>query len=207
MSESRSNANRVSVAEYLRAEEHRTVRHEYLRGEVYAMSGGAAAHSQLAANLIMYLGLAARGNRCRVYTSDFKIQPNDEAVYYPDVAVVCEPPDRSAVVTAAPCLVIEVTSRGTARIDRGEKLEQYRKSATLQAYLIVDQFQRRVTRHWRGRMGEWQSEELMGAGTIPVPCPRTELTLDQIYEQVEMPPLPVGEREVEVEPDEYGVEQ
>jgi Uma2 family endonuclease len=74
------------------------------------MSGGTAPHSQIAANIIMYLGIAARGGRCRVYTSDFKIQPSDEAVYYPDVSVVCEPPARSAVVTS------------------------------LRAYLIVDQF-------------------------------------------------------------------
>jgi Uma2 family endonuclease len=207
MSESRSNASRVSVAEYLRAEERRTIRHEYLRGEVYARSGGTAAHSQIAANIIAYLGLAARGNPCRVYTSDFKIQPNDEAIYYPDVAVVCEPPDWSAVVTAAPCLVVEVTSRGTARIDRGEKLDQYRKSATLQAYLIVDQFQKRVTHHWRGAAGEWRSEEFTDTGTIRVPCPRTELTLDQIYEEVEMPPLRVDERELEGEADEYVMEQ
>jgi Uma2 family endonuclease len=206
MGESRSKENRVTIAEYLRAEERRTIRHEYLRGEVYAMSGGTAAHSQIAANIIMYLGLAARGNRCRVYTSDFKIQPSDEAVYYPDVAVVCEPPDRSAIVTEAPCLVVEVTSRGTARIDRGEKLEQYRKSATLQTYLIVDQFRKRVTRHWRDAAGEWRTEEFTDAGTIPVPCPQIELTLDQIYEKVEMPPLRIGEPEVEPEADEYAIE-
>jgi Uma2 family endonuclease len=207
MRESRSKANRVTIAEYLRAEELRTTRHEYLRGEVYAMTGGTASHSQIAANVIIYLGLAARGSRCRVYSSDFKIQPSDEAVYYPDVAVVCEPPGRSAVVTKSPCLIVEVTSRSTARIDRGEKLEQYRRNATLQTYLIVDQFQKRVTHHWRDAAGEWLSEEFTDAGAIPLVCPQTELTLDQIYEAVEMPPLRIGEPELEPEADEYVMEQ
>jgi Uma2 family endonuclease len=206
MGKSRSKESRVSIAEYLRAEEHRTIRYEYLRGEVYAMSGGTSAHSQIAANVIMYLGLAVRGSRCRVFTSDFKVQPSDEAVYYPDVTVACEPPDRSAVVTEAPCFVVEVTSRSTARIDRGEKLEQYRKSVTLQTYLIVDQFRKRVTRHWRDAAGEWRTEEFTDSGTIPVPCPEIELTLDQIYEEIEMSPLRIGEPEVEPEADEYAIE-
>src|SRR5215467_11382600 len=193
MAEFRSKEGRVSIAEYLRDEERRTVRHEYLRGEVYAMSGGTAPHSQIAANIIMYLGTAARGGRCRVYTSDFKVQPSDQAVYYPDVSVVCEPTSRSAVVTAAPCLVVEITSRSTARLDRGEKLEQYRKCASLKTYLIVDQFRRRLTHHWRDDTGEWRIDEVSESGTIRVSCTETTLTLDQIYEAVELPPLQVGE--------------
>jgi Uma2 family endonuclease len=202
-----SQEGRVSIAEYLRDEERRTVRHEYLRGEVYAMSGGTAPHSQIAANIIAHLHAAARRGACRVYTSDFKVQPSDQAVYYPDVSVVCQPTSRSAVVTAAPCLVVEITSRGTARLDRGEKLEQYRKCASLKAYLIVDQFRRRVTHHWRDDTDDWQSDELSGSGTIRVSCPETTLTLDQIYEAVELPPLQVGESEPTPEEDELVTEQ
>lgn len=198
---------RVSIAEYLRDEEHRTVRHEYLRGEVYAMSGGTAPHSQIAANIIAYLHSPARAGRCRVYTSDFKVQPSDEAVYYPDVSVVCQLPARSDVVTTTPCLVVEITSRSTARLDRGEKLEQYRKCASLKAYLIVDQFRRRVTHHWRDDSLDWRSDELSGSGAIHVSCPETTLTLDQIYEAVELPPLRVGEPELEPEDDAYVTEQ
>ena len=205
MEKPRRTESRVTIAEYLRAEARRTIRHEYIRGEVYAMSGGTARHSRIAANIIRYLGIAARGTRCGVFTSDFKVQPSDEAVYYPDVSVVCAPLDESAVVTEGPCLVVEVTSRGTVRIDRGEKLEQYRKSATLQTYLIVDQYRKSVTRHWRDHGGEWKTEDFVGEGSIPLPCPRVDLTLDQVYEDIELP-LRVGESELEREEDEYPVE-
>ena len=205
MPRSRPNESRVTIADYLSAEERRAFRHEYIRGEVYAMSGGTMRHSQIAANIIRYLGTAARGTRCRVFTSDFKVQPSDEAVYYPDASVVCGPLDGSAVVTEGPCLVVEVTSRGTARVDRGEKLEQYLKCATLETYLIVDQSRKRVTRHWREGAGEWRSEDIVGEGSIPLPCPRFDLTLDQIYEDVELP-LQVGEPKFAQEEDEYPVE-
>lgn len=196
----------TTVDEYLRAEERRTIRHEYYRGEVYAVSGGTARHSQIAANVITYLGIAARGTRCRVFTSDFKVQPSDDAVYYPDVSVVCAPQDGAAVLTNTPCVVVEVTSRGTARIDRGEKAEEYRTCPTLRAYLIVDQYRRRVTNHWRDANGAWQEQEFHDAGSVPIPCPQAELTLNQIYENVEMPPLRVGESEPEVEEDDYVLE-
>jgi Uma2 family endonuclease len=202
----RPQRNRVTVGEYLRAEEHRTIRHEYYRGEVYAMSGGTARHSQIAANIIMHLGNAARHGRCRVFTSDFKVQPSDDAVYYPDVSVVCAPQDGSAVLTASPCLVVEITSRGTARIDRGEKAEEYRNCPALRAYLVVDQYRRRVTSHSRDASGAWQEQEFLDAGSVPIPCPTTDLTLDQIYENVEMPPLRVGEPELEVEEEDYVLE-
>lgn len=207
MADARSKRARTTIAEYLREEEHRTIKHEYLRGEVYAMSGGTRRHSLLAANVIAHFHGAARGQPCRVYTSDFKVQPSDEAVYYPDVSVVCEHIDGSAILTAAPCLVVEVTSRGTVRIDRGEKLEQYRRCSTLRAYLIVDQFRRRVTRHWRSPSGDWAVEEYVDFGSIPVPCPPMNLTLDQIYEDVELPPLQVGESEPELDADGYVIER
>jgi len=206
MGEFRQNERWVSVADYLRDEDRRTIRHEYLRGEVYAMSGGTLAHSQIAANILAHLHGAARRNRCSILASDFKVQTSDEAVYYPDVVVLCRPHDRSAVLTEAPSMVVEVTSRSTARIDRGEKLQEYLKNASLETYLVVDQFQRRVTRHWRDA-GEWRGEELVGVGSIPIACLRSELTLDQIYESVEMPPLRVGEPESSDEFDEYAVDE
>ena len=206
MREPRSSSGRVSIADYLRDEAGRPIRHEFLRGEVYAMSGGTARHSRIAANIIAQLRIGVRGTTCGVYTSDFKVQPSDEAVYYPDVTVACEDFDGSAVLTQAPCLVVEITSRGTARIDRGEKLEQYRKCATLQAYLIVDQSRKRVTRFWRDHGKEWQSEEYTDSGSVPLPCPAVALSLDRIYEDVELPPLQVGEPGLDDAVDEYAIE-
>jgi Uma2 family endonuclease len=91
-------------------------------------------------------------------------------------------------------VVVEVTSPSTARIDRGEKLDAYRSIATLQAYLIIDHRRRRVERHWRDALGsEWRREEIVGEGRLRVPCLDVELTLDEIYERVELPS--VGEPE------------
>ena len=52
---------------------------------------------------------------------------------------------------------------------------------------MIEQSRRRVLRHWRDAAGAWQLEELIGQRTIAVPCPEIALTLDEIYEGVELP--------------------
>jgi len=42
----------ISIAEYLSREEDSEVKHEYYRGEVFAMAGGTIAHNQVVSNTI-----------------------------------------------------------------------------------------------------------------------------------------------------------
>jgi Uma2 family endonuclease len=119
-----------------------------------------------------------------------RVEVADDRYYYPDVAVVCAPIAELDVVVRDPCVVIEVTSPSTARIDRGEKLDAYRRVPTVLAYLVVDHQRRRVARHWRDTPDrEWLHEEIAGDAQLPVavPCLDVSLTLDEIYRRVELP--------------------
>lgn len=79
--------------------------------------------------------------------------------------------------------MVEVTSPSTENIDRREKLLAYRSIMSLKGYLIVDQRELRVERHWRDEAGRWWRAEAVGReGVVPVPCPDVVLTLPQIYE-------------------------
>jgi Uma2 family endonuclease len=127
-------------------------------------------------------------------------------VYYPDVSVDCVPHGDDDLIVGQPGLAVEVTSPSTARIDRGETLDNYRRAASLRMCLVVDQRRRRVTCHRPDDAGAWVVEELTGTGTISVPCPSVELTLDEVYEGVEMPPLGVAEPERGDETGEYVVD-
>ncbi|MEJ7813100.1 MAG: Uma2 family endonuclease [Gemmatimonadaceae bacterium] len=182
----------LSVEEYLAFEEASPVRHEYVAGEIHAMTGATPRHNQIALNIAFHLRAAARGGPCRAYIEAVKLRVGD-AIYYPDVMVDCTPAE-PALIIESPCLVVEVTSPSTALTDRREKLVAYRGVPTLQAYLLVEQDRRRVTRHWRDAQGAWGYSVITGEEIVPVPCPRTELTLDLIYEDVTMPPLGVAER-------------
>jgi Uma2 family endonuclease len=180
----------MTVEEYFRFEERSPFKHEYVAGEVYAMSGATAQHNIIAGNIFTRLFSAAEDGPCRVFMSDMRVEVANDRYYYPNVAVVCTPIAELDIVARGPCVVVEVTSPSTARIDRGEKLDAYRRIPALRAYLIVDHRRRRVERHWReSPSDEWTLEEIVGDAStpIPVPCLDVSLTLDAIYRRVELP--------------------
>lgn len=174
----------LSVEDYLALEETASVRHEYVAGQIHALAGGSARHNQIAGRMYRHLAAAAEGGPCRVYISDVKLRAAEDAIYYPDVMVVCEAHEPTALVLTDPCLLVEVTSPSTETIDRREKLAAYTRIPTLKGYLIVHQDTRRVERYWRTEEGTWASGDVVGTGRVPVPCPELTLTLDEIYEGV-----------------------
>ena len=179
----------MTVEEYFRFEERSPIKHEYVAGEVYAMSGATARHNLIAGTIFSAL-LGAERSPCRVLMSDMRVQVAEDRYYYPDVAVICTPLAELDVVARGPCVVVEVTSQSTARIDRGEKLVAYRAIPALRAYLIVDHRRRRVERHWRDSPGgPWLRAEIAAESQtpIPVPCLDVNLTLDEIYRRAELP--------------------
>lgn len=175
-----------TVAEYLAHEQTTGIRHEYLDGEIFAMSGGSENHSLITANALITLGQALRPLPCRVYSSDLKVKISNSRYVYPDVSVVCgeaEFADESRTQLTNPTLVVEVMSPSTADYDRGSKGDFYRSLASLQAYLLFDQdraFAQVYTRHQAG----WLLREFSAADTIQLDAPSIEIPLLEIYRNV-----------------------
>jgi Uma2 family endonuclease len=189
----------MTVDEYFQFEESSPLKHEYVAGDVYAMAGVTVRHNTIARNVIGRLLAVAGDGPCQVFFSDVRLQAADDTYYYPDLMVVCGEVSQGDIIVREPCVVVEVTSPSTARIDRGEKLAAYRDITSLRAYLIVDHRRRRVERHWRDdSSGTWMREEIVGEGTVPVPCLDVELTLDAIYHRAELTAI--------AEPDDAGYE-
>lgn len=176
----------MTVDEYLAFEEASDVRHEYVDGYVYAMTGGSLRHNAIAGNIYKRLSRAAGDGPCRVFISDVKVRVAESKFYYPNVVAVCGPVDMDGSVIRNPCLIVEVLSPSTRAVDQREKVAAYRTIDSLAAYLTVEQSQRVVEWHYRdGSVGGW-GLGAFSAGTartrIPVPCPEVGLTLDEIYE-------------------------
>jgi len=190
MSESASRDRRLTVEEYLRREARAQVRHEYVAGHVYAMTGATARHIKITLNIAMHLRTAAAGGACQVFVNDMKVRVDEDMLYYPDVVVACSGVDDDAVYVNDPCLVVEVTSPSTRATDRREKLLAYGRLASLQAYLIVDHRRRRVEWYVPGVEGLRLHAAITTQGEIDVPCPRTVVALDAIYAGVTLPARP-----------------
>ena len=116
-------------AEYLAFERASPQKHEYVDGEVFAMSGGTGEHAAIAAGLIRELGNAVFGRGCWVHTSDMRVKiPETPSYVYPDASVVCTRPeylDDTRDTLTNPQVVVEVLSESTEAYDRGEKFASY----------------------------------------------------------------------------------
>lgn len=64
----------MTADEFLTWDEHQTIKHEFVRGDVLAMAGGEDRNYSLALNLAIALRQHLGGSVCRVYGSDVKLR-------------------------------------------------------------------------------------------------------------------------------------
>ena len=132
----------ITAAEYLEGELRSEVRHEFVDGRVYAMAGASRKQNEICLDLASSLQAHLRGGPCRTYIEAVKVQIADdlgEAYYYPDVFVACEPGDDDSHVVHNPRLIIQVLSESTSRIDRSDKLTNYKRIPTVEEIVLIEQ--------------------------------------------------------------------
>lgn len=176
---------RISFEEYLALEEKAQVRHELLDGLLYAMAGTTLLHNRICRNLVFRLQQKAQGSGCEVFFADVKLRVDYQTAYYPDILVCCQPESHEQYVER-PCLVVEVLSRSTEIVDRREKLAKYRQIPSLRAYVLVDSLSRRLEAYYREGKN-WLYLDVVGEGSLPIPCPEMSLSLDEVYEGLDVP--------------------
>ena len=170
----------VSVDAYLEGELESQVRHEYVDGEIYAMVGASDRHGLITLSLAGYLSRRLP-DRCQVFSSDMKVRlraAERDIFYYPDVLVSCDPRDREPYYRQYPCLIIEVLSPHTARLDRFEKFMFYRNLDSLEEYLLVSQEYRQVEVFRRSE--QWGATRYT-KGEVPLQSVDLAVTIDEIY--------------------------
>lgn len=147
----------MSAAEFLAWDAGQTVKHEFVRGEVFAMAGGEDRNNTVALNIVMALRQHLRGSSCRVYGLDVKLRVEAaDCYFYPDLMVTCSGADLDdRLIKREPVLVVEVLSPSTAAYDRGDKFASYRQLPSLQEYLLVDVDRQRCDLFRKGADGLW----------------------------------------------------
>lgn len=146
-----------TAADYLAWEVDQPERHDFVDGEVYAMSGGEDRNATVAGNVYMALREHLRGSACRVYAVDVRLHVRARDNYfYPDVMVTCSDADRASRLSKSdPVLIVEVLSKSTEAYDRGDKFANYRAIESLAEYVMIDIPARRVELYRKGADGLW----------------------------------------------------
>lgn len=150
---------RLSPEEYLAFERAAEERHEYADGEIFAMSGGTIAHSEITGNIHGELRTAVRPRGCRVLNGDMRIHVEATGRYvYADVSVLCDRPlfrDERRDTLLNPKLIVEVLSDSTEAYDRGDKFAGYRTIPSLRTYVLASQKEPRIEVFTRQPDGSW----------------------------------------------------
>ena len=177
----------ISVADYLRGELESDVKHEYLGGVVYAMAGATNRHNRIKGDAYAALHARLRGGPCEPFDSDTKVRvkfATHARFYYPDVSVVCHKNPPGDSYQDHPMVIVEVISPSTRRTDEGEKRDAYLTIPTLDAYLLIEQDQPRVTAYHRGERG-FEAVVYNGLdAVIPLEAIGVDLPLAEVYEGV-----------------------
>jgi Uma2 family endonuclease len=178
---------KLTIAEYLEWENANTEKHEYYRGEVFAMSGPKVPHTVIAGNLYFATRLRLKGRPCRPFSSDQRIHiPQNTLFTYPDISIVC-----GELITLNdddwnvlnPSILIEVLSPSTKKYDRGDKFKLYQDIPTLKEYILVDSESISIEA-WRiNEQGQWVLEVYKDInGSLFIPTLGLHIPLAEIYE-------------------------
>jgi Uma2 family endonuclease len=156
-------------------------RHEYINGQIYAMVGVSRTHARITGNLFAALHSALRGSGCEAFATDLKVHIQtaaEERFYYPDIQVTCTE-ESASHYNRAPCLIIEVLSPHTERIDRTEKLAAYKLIDSLQEYVLIAQ-DRQAVESYR-RADGWNAEYLSDGDLLTLRSVSVEVPVGDIY--------------------------
>jgi hypothetical protein len=176
-------------------EELQPERHEYVDGEVYAMTGALAPHNFISGNAYVWLRQALRGSPCSVFIDSHKLRINAQGDFlYPDVMVTCDSRDRRPEeqrFISHPWLIAEVLSDSTAAYDRGRKFELYRSIASLTHYLLIEQDRPHADLFFKNEQGQWVLQALTADDAIEIERLGQPWPVATLFEEVDFtPPAP-----------------
>jgi Uma2 family endonuclease len=188
----------LTPTEYLAFERQSDIKHEYFRGELFAMAGASRQHVTISTNLAYLLVGQLKGRSCNVFNGDMRVKVSPTGLYtYPDASVVCGRPrfeDKELDVLLNPTVIVEILSKSTEAYDRGEKFAQYRTLDTLADYLLISQDRPLIERFTRQPDGVWLFTESAGLDAVmPIESIQCQLPLAEVYDRVEFdqpPPAP-----------------
>lgn len=176
----------LSIEDYLAGEARTEIKHEYLAGEIVAMGGASARHGLIVTAFGLAIGRQARAKGCQLFIADMKVRIDHDSetyFYYPDLVLACDPADRANLFRTRPCLIVEVLSDTTERVDRREKRLAYSLLPSLREYVLVDQERVCVEIYRRGDQG-W-THEILTDGALHLDCLGLDVPVAEIYADID----------------------
>jgi Uma2 family endonuclease len=186
----KENSPQLTPEEYFTWEEKQLEKHEYIDGEIYAMSGGSKNHSLISVRFITLFSNHLESSGCETGNSDLRVNIVETTNYaYPDVSVTCDDRDKATTqYITYPCLIVEVLSAATEAYDRGGKFRMYRNNPVLQDYLLVSSTTIEMDLYHQKDTGEWVILNYQEGDTIELKSINLSFAVKQVYRGLDLTP-------------------
>lgn len=180
----------LTPEEYFAWEEQQLEKHEYIDGQVYAMSGGSVNHSRIAVRFTTAIDTHLDSRNCIIGNSDLRINIVGTNNYtYPDASVTCDARDKTTTqYITYPCLIIEVLSASTEAYDRGSKFRMYRNNPVLTDYLLVSSASIEMDLYHKNEVGDWLIINYKEGDTIELKSINLSFPIEQVYRSLTLTP-------------------
>ena len=181
--------NFVSQEAYLEMERASETKHEYYKGEVFAMSGASNEHNFIAYNINRIVAPFIHKKGCKLFGSDFRVHIPDNTLFtYPDFSIVCGDYRSEVMYTdnlTTPSVIIEILSKSTKDYDRGSKFMLYRSIKTLNEYITIDSLSVSIEMYTRNPGNSWTLTEFKQlTDSFVISTIGLTLLLKDVYEDV-----------------------
>ncbi len=181
-----NNLPRFTPEEYFAWEERQPERHEYIDGEVYAMTGGSINHSEVAGKFLTILSNHLKGRGCKILPSDARVNIVGSTDYiYPDISVTCDNRDKTtSQYITYPCLIVEVLSPSTAAYDRGDKFTMYRRNPILQDYVLASADKMSIDLFHKDEQGKWDILNYRAGDAVELRSIDLSFPIEDVYQEI-----------------------
>jgi len=183
---------KLTIEEYLAFERESDGKHEYFKGEVFAMSGAGTRHNIIFSNLFIELGTKLKGKPCMPFGSDMKVHiPENTLFTYPDISIFCG--DKKQIdeeeFSIGPSVIIEILSPSTKNYDRGGKFKLYRDIPSLKEFILIDTESVSIEAFRLNTTNHWELEEYKNIkDDLPIPSIDVSVSLSLIYANTKLNP-------------------
>lgn len=180
----------LTTSEYLEWEKSAAEKHEFYKGELFAMAGAGWNHNKIFSNLFGELYSALKGKPCTPFGSDLRIHiPENSLFTYPDISIICgdftpSKPDKDTAIL--PQIIIEILSPSTKNYDRGDKFKLYRDIPLLEEYILIDSETISIESFRIKSNRRWELEEYKKlSDTLNIEFLKLTIPLTDIYQGIQ----------------------
>jgi len=178
---------RMTRDQFLDWAQAREARYEFDGAQPVAMTGGTVNHSRISNNLYFALRSRLAGKGCEALGPDVGVATIGDAVRYPDALVTCTKSPGNERLVSDVVAVFEVVSPTFGRVDRIDKVREYRAVPSIRRYVIAEYSSVGLTVFARRGVGEeWTATTLAEDDNLQMPELGIEIPVAEFYDGVDL---------------------